>query len=173
MKCTLVLIALLAIACGKPSTESEASADTLKRDTTTTANINETSTAQSSEIESDKIDSPEADEPQNDALMMYGGEYTLDSGSEAENGSSLTLTYKSGSTFTISITKMVADFCSGTIEGEISFDSSNIATFDGGGHPVTVKLVNGKVEVEDPERQLGVGTCDYNGTFLNINDGIN
>jgi hypothetical protein len=173
MKYIPLILLLLAVACSKPSTESTASADSLKRDTVSIAIINETSASQTPGTESDETESQEAEDPINDALMMYGGEYTLDSSSEAEDGSSLTLTYKSGSTFTISITKMVADFCSGTLEAEITFDENNVAKFDGDGHPVTVKLVNKTVVVEDPERQLGVGTCEFNGTFLNIVDGIN
>jgi hypothetical protein len=166
MKYLPLLFLLLAFACGKPTSQSESKADSLQRaDSLAAANAAETISTQTADSE---VVEGEAKSPQN-AISFYAGEYALQSSSEAEDGSSLTLTYKSGSTFTISITKMVADFCSGTIESEISFDANNTAKFEGDGHPVTVKLVNGTVEVEDPERQLGVGTCEFNGTFISIN----
>jgi hypothetical protein len=178
MKYLSPVLILLAIACGKPTSLSESTADSLENsespDTTTLvtitegAKITETTDNEGTNNEADALwesDGQEAEDPQNDALTVYNGEYTLQSSSEAESGS-LTINYKSGSTFTISITKMVADFCSGTIEGEFSVDEYKQGTFEYDGHPVNISMTLSGITVEDPERQLGVGTCEYSGTYV-------
>jgi hypothetical protein len=178
MRYSLFIIVILAVACGKPSTESTSSADSVTAKPTDTVTLvtttddteaNETSINEADALwESDETQ--EAEDPLNDALTVYNGEYTLQSSSEAEEGS-LKLTYKSGSTFTISITKMVADFCSGTIEGEFTIDEYNRGSFEYDGHPVEVLLTLSGIEVKDPERQLGVDTCTYSGRFVNLEGG--
>jgi hypothetical protein len=181
MKYLTLILLLLTFACGKPASESATSTDSLSWDTASTVRPVELSTTsenteyESVESYSDSLGSEleyENEYMVNNAwqgLLSYAGEYVLESSSEAEDGSSLSLTHVDRFIFSISITKMVADFCSGTISGEINLDHFPTATFDGGGHPVTITLKEGKIEVQDPERQLGVGTCDYNGTFVNIN----
>lgn len=174
MNRVVIFIELLLIACGKPTPKSESKADSLRlADSIAAANANKANPSpQTTESEVAEGDPEYKSEAGHDtSWSMYAGEYTLQSSSEAEAGSSLTLTYVNGSTFTISITKMVADFCSGTISGEVTFDSSYTATFEADGHPVTLTFTEGptKIEVQDPERQLGVGTCEHNGTFININ----
>jgi hypothetical protein len=177
MRHTLFFIAVLTLACGKPSTESSSSADSVSSELTDTAKlvtlndgtqVSETADNEGTNNEADALwesDGQEAEDPQADPLTVYNGEYTLQSSSEAMEGS-LKLTYKGASTFTISITKMVADFCSGTIEGEFSIDDYNTGSFEYDGKPVNVNLSLSGITVKDPERQLGVGTCEYSGTFV-------
>jgi hypothetical protein len=176
-----ILLLILVIACGKPTSESVQSAtDSLENsqptDTATLVTITdatpitETPDNEGSNNEADALwesDDQEAEDPLDDALNVYNGEYTLQSSSEAMEGS-LTIRYTSGFTFAISITKMVADFCSGTIEGEFSIDEYKTGSFEYDGKPVRVSLTLSGITVEDPERQLGVGTCEYSGTYVNM-----
>jgi hypothetical protein len=174
MKHTALIFLLLFAACGKPATETEQTAvDTVKIEVpneTIVTVTEDTTVAEGSNNEADALwesepEEEEGDAPRDDSFNMYNGEYTLQSSSEAEEGS-LTLTYQYGFTFTISITKSVADFCSGTIEGELTIDEYKTGSFEYDGKPVHIRFTLSGIEVEDPERQPGVGTCEYSGTYV-------
>lgn len=182
MRNPLCVLAILALACSNTKTES-ASSDSLAWDTTTTTTVVSNESITTSEpadyqtydaYNDSSLQSEmeyESKNMVNDAwkgVVMYAGEYKLESNSEAEDGSTLTLTHIDRFVFNIAITKMVADFCSGTIESEIDLGNFPTATFESAGHPVTITFVDGKIDVQDPERQLAVGLCDYNGTFIRI-----
>jgi hypothetical protein len=174
MKYTSLIFLLLLVACGKPTTETEQTAvDTIKIEVPneTAGTVTEDTTiTEGSNNEADALWESEPEEeggdpPRDDSFNMYNGEYTLQSSSEAEQGS-LTLTYQYGFTFAITITKSVDDFCSGTIEGELTIDDNKTGSFEYDGKPVNIRFTLSGIEVEDPERQLGVGTCEYSGTYV-------